>query len=57
MKGPDATKDSDRSEAIISVAIAIAVTVISVGQTIREWPKPMQLFKFRLEHHNRFGGY
>ncbi len=45
-----------RSELFVSLVIAVAVTIIFVGQTIVRWPDPMQLSRFHLELSNPFSG-
>ncbi len=45
-------RNNNRSELIVSLTIAIAVTVIFVGETVAEWPTPFRVSKFQLEFQN-----
>ncbi len=47
-------RNDNRSELIVSLTIALAVTVIFVGETVAEWPVPFRVSKFQLEFQNPF---
>jgi hypothetical protein len=44
----------NRSEMIVSLTIAVAVTIILVGKTVAEWPSPLRLTDFQLDFRNPF---
>ncbi len=51
------TKDRNRrSEFLVSIVIAVALTILFVGQTVLDWPDPMHLSRFHLEYYNPFSG-
>ncbi len=51
-------KDRDsRREMFVSVAIAVAVTLIFIGQTALEWTHPVHLSSFHLQYDNPFNGF
>lgn len=39
---------------IVSLLLAISVTLLFIGQTIANWPDLARLDRFRLEHDNPF---
>ncbi len=47
-------RNGNRSEMIVSLTIAIAVTIIFVAETVLEWPTPFRLSEFQLEIYNPF---
>ncbi len=47
-------RNGNRSEWIVSLTIALAVTIIFVGETVALWPTPLRLSEFHLEFYNPF---
>ncbi len=47
-------RNRNRSEMIVSLTIAIVVTIIFVGETVAEWPHSLRISEFKLQFYNPF---
>ncbi len=45
-------RNDNRSELIVSLTIALVVTIIFIRETVVEWPTPFRLSEFQLEFQN-----
>ena len=44
-----------KSGDLVSITIALGLTVLFVGETLARWPSPSRLHTFQIEYINPFG--
>jgi hypothetical protein len=47
-------RNDNRSELLVSLTIAVVVTIIFAGETVAGWPTPFRVSQFQLEFYNPF---